>query len=142
MTHRHAYDGDNSNLDYGYKVILQPPPAPLDKNKAKCAVVIVSTILSGPFDMPEGAVLVSAVYDIMIAKSVKESITVMIEHCVDVFDKSIAGKMSFATAEADLTKKSFEICPIDGGKFPLSSTYGSIKLKESCLLCVLVNDPL
>ena len=59
-----------------------------------------------------------------------------------MLDESIAGKMSFATARADLTKKSFEICPIDSGTFPKSSTYGSIKVKESCLLCVLVKDPL
>ena len=104
--------------------------------------VTVSTILSGPFDMPEGAVLVSAVYDIMIDENFKESITVEIEHCVDVLDKSIAEKMSFATAKANLAKKSFEICPIDGGTFPNISTYGSIKVKESCLLCVLVKDPL
>ena len=70
----------------------------------------------------------------------KESITVKIEHCVDVLDESIAGKMSFATARADLTKKSFEIFPIDSGTFPKSSTYGSIELKESCLLCVLVEE--
>ena len=117
--------------------MIVPPSASQDKPAAT-----VSTILSGPFNLPDGAVLVSAVYDIMIDKSLKESITVEIEHCVDVLDESIAGKMSFATAKADLTTKSFEICRIDGGTFPKSSTYGSIKLKESCLLCVLVNDPL
>ena len=136
MTLPHAYDGYNSFPEYGYKVIL-PPTAPQDK-----PAVTVSTILSGPFDMPDGAVLVSAVYDIIYDENFKESITVEIEHCVDVLDESITGEMFFATAKADLTKKSFEICPIDGGTFPKSSTYGSIKLKESCLLCVLVKDPL
>ena len=117
--------------------MILPPTAPRDKPD-----VTVSTILSGPFDMPEGAVLVSAVYDIIIDENFKESITVKIEHCVDVLDESIAGKMFFATARADLAKKSFEICPIDGGTFPKSSTYGSIEVKESCLLCVLVKNPL
>ena len=129
--------GEVNNVpEYGYKVIL-PSTAPQDKPTAT-----VSTILSGPFNVPDGAVLVSAVYDIMIDENFKESITVEIEHCVDVLDESITGEMFFATAKADLTKKSFEICPIDGGTFPKSSTYGSIELKESCLLCVLVKDPL
>ena len=132
----HAYGKINNVPEYGYEVIL-PPTAPQDK-----PAVTVSTILSGPFNLPDGAVLVSAVYDIMIDENFKESITVEIEHCVDVLDESVTGEMFFATAKADLTKKSFEICPIDGGTFPLSSTYGSIKVKESCLLCVLVNDPL
>ena len=137
MTLHHAYDGNNSFPEYGYKVIL-PSTAPRNK-----PAVTVSTILSGPFDMPDGAVLVSAVYDIMIDKSLKESITVEIEHCVDVLDESIARKMSFATtAKASLTKKSFEICLINGGTFPKSSTYGSIEVKKSCLLCVLVKNPL
>ena len=117
--------------------MIVPPSASQDKPAAT-----VSTILSGPFNLPDGAVLVSAVYDIMIDKSLRESITVEIEHCVDVLDESIAGKMSFATAKADLKTKSFKICRINGGTFPKSSTYGSIKLKKSCLLCVLVNDPL
>ena len=118
--------------------MIVPPSASQDKPAAT-----VSTILSGPFNLPDGAVLVSAVYDIMIDKSLKESITIEIEHCVDVLDESIARKMSFAIAKADLTKKSFEIYPIDaGGTFPRNSAYGSIKVKESCLLCVLVNDPL
>ena len=117
--------------------MILPPTAPQDK-----PVVTVSTILSGPFNVPDGAVLVSVVYDIMIDENFKKLITVEIEHCVDVLDESTAGKMFFATAKADLTEKSFEICTIDDGIFPLSSTYGSIKLKESCLLCVLVKDPL
>ena len=138
MTLPHAYDGNNSFPEYGYKVIL-PPTCTAPRGKPD---VTVSTILSGPFNVPDGAVLVSAVYDIMIDENFKKSITVEIEHCVDVLDESIAGKMSFAIAKADLTKKSFEICRIDGGTFPNNSTYGSIKLKESCLLCVLVKDPL
>ena len=117
--------------------MIVPPSASQDKPAAT-----VSTILSGPFNLPDGEVLLSAVYDIMIDDNFKKSITVEIEHCVDVLDESIAGKMSFATAKADLKTKFFEICRIDGGTFPKSSTYGSIKLKESCLLCVLVNDQL
>ena len=135
-TTSHAYGKINNVPEHGYEVIL-PPTAPQDKPD-----VTVSTILSGPFDMPEGAVLVSAVYDIIYDENFKESITVKIEHCVDVLDESITGKMFFATAKADLTTKSFEICCINGGTFPLNSTYGSIEVKESCLLCVLVNDPL
>ena len=148
MTTHHAYGKNNSVPNYGYEVIL-PPSASQDKPAATVSTasqdkptVTVSTILSGPFNVPDGAVLVSAVYDIMIDENFKGSITIEIEHCVDVLDESVTGKMFFATAKADLTKKSFEICPIDRGTFPKSSTYGSIKLKESCLLCVLVNDPL
>ena len=143
-----AYDGESSVTEYGYKVIV-PPSASQDKPAATVSTasqdkptVTVSTILSGPFNVPDGAVLVSAVYDIMIDENFKGSVTIEIEHCVDVLDESIAGKMFFAIARADLTKKSFEICPIDGGTFPKSSTYGSIKLKENCLLCVLVKDPM
>ena len=138
MTLPHAYDGNNSFPEYGYKVIL-PPTCTAPRGKPD---VTVSTILSGPFNVPDGAVLVSAVYDIMIDENFKKSITVEIEHCVDVLDESIAGEMFFAIAKADLTTKSFGICPIDGGTFPNNSTYGSIKVKESCLLCVLVKDPL
>ncbi|XP_019856616.1 PREDICTED: uncharacterized protein LOC109585108 isoform X2 [Amphimedon queenslandica] len=120
----------------GYKVSI-PRFAPQE-----AASVTVSTILSGAFNLPKGAVLVSAVYDILIDKSLKDPVTIDIEHCVDVLDESVIGKLSFAIAKADVTKKAFEVQCITGGTFTRDSAYGSITVKESCLLCVVTTEPL
>uniref|UniRef100_A0A1X7TGQ1 Caspase family p20 domain-containing protein n=1 Tax=Amphimedon queenslandica TaxID=400682 RepID=A0A1X7TGQ1_AMPQE len=120
----------------GYKVVI--PRFTLQEKPP----VTVSTILSGPFNLPEGSVLVSAVYDILIDKSLKDPVNIDIEHCVDVLDESVTEKMSFAIATAGLTTKAFEVEYIPGGTFTRGSAYGSITVKESCLLCVLATKPL
>ena len=106
--------------------------------------VTVSTILSGPFNLPDGAVLVSAVYDILIHKSLKDPVTIDIDiqHCVDVLNESVMGKMSFAIAKADLTTKAYKVQCITGGTFTSGSVYGSITVSDSCLLCVVTTEPL
>ena len=135
-TSEHRESGDIINRECGYKVVF--PRFPLREKFP----VTVSTILSGPFNLPEGAVLVSAVYDILIDKSLKDPVTIDIQHCVDVLDESVIGKMSFAVAKADLTTKAFVVQCIPGGTFTRGSAYGSIAVKESCLLCVVTTKPL
>ena len=135
-TSEHRESGDIINKEYGYKVVI-PKFTPQEKSP-----VTVSTILSGPFTLPEGAVLVSAVYDILIDKSLKDPVTIDIQHCVDVLDESVIGKISFAIAKADLTKKAFVVQRISGGTFTSGSAYGSITVKESCLLCVVTTESL
>ena len=105
-------------------------------------LITVSTILSGPFNLPDGAVLVSAVYDILVHKSLKDPVTIHIQHCVDVLDESVMGKMSFAVAKADLATKAFVVQFIPGGTFTRGSDYGSITISDSCLLCIVTTEPL
>ena len=76
------------------------------------------------------------------SKSLKDPVAIDIQHCVDVLDESVTGKMSFAIAKADLTTKAFEVHCITGGTFTRGSAYGSITVKESCLLCVVTTEPL
>lgn len=108
----------------------------------KETAITVSTIVSGPFHLPEGSILASAVYDVMIDKVLKKPITIKIEHCVNVFDESVARTMCFATATPDLTTKAFKLQPITGGAFINKHKFGSITVHESCLLCVLITKPL
>ena len=104
--------------------------------------ITISTIVSGPFHLPEGSILASAVYDVMIDKVLKTPITIKIEHCVDVSDESVAEKLSFATAVPDLTEKAFKLEITTGGTFINKHKFGSITVCESCLLCVLITEPL
>uniref|UniRef100_A0A1X7VPM7 AIG1-type G domain-containing protein n=1 Tax=Amphimedon queenslandica TaxID=400682 RepID=A0A1X7VPM7_AMPQE len=99
----------------------------------------VRTIFCGPFTLPDGCTIVSAIYDIALPEELPPDFytTIKLEHCVDLNDDITPGKMCFATATVDLEKKVFAFNCIDGGTFPIGETYASLKISNSCLICVL-----
>uniref|UniRef100_A0A1X7SIG5 Uncharacterized protein n=1 Tax=Amphimedon queenslandica TaxID=400682 RepID=A0A1X7SIG5_AMPQE len=99
----------------------------------------VRTIFCGPFTLPDGCTIVSAIYDITLPEELPPDFnaTIKLEHCVDLNDDITASKMCFATAAVDLEKKVFAFNCIDGGTFPIEETYASLEISKSCLICVL-----
>ena len=106
------------------------------------STIHVHTILSGPFILPDGYTIVSAIYDISLPEKLpsKLNVTVKLEHCVDLNNEITASKMCFATAAVDLEKKVFVFNCIDGGTFPIGETYASLEISSSCLICVLYKE--
>ena len=123
------------NTEYGYKIY-----APV--TTVESSSITVHTIFSGPIVLPEGDyTLVSAFYDIKMPV-LPEPVTIEIEHCVDVTDKSIAEKLCFATATFDVSNKKFVLTPVANGSFSSGKTYGSITQTKSCFLCILYTGSL
>ncbi|XP_019861608.1 PREDICTED: uncharacterized protein LOC109590100 isoform X2 [Amphimedon queenslandica] len=99
----------------------------------------VRTIFCGPFSLPDGCTIVSAIYDITLPGELPPDFyaTIKLEHCVVLNDDITPRKMCFATAVVDLEKKVFAFNCIDGGNFPIGKTYASLKIRNSCLICIL-----
>ena len=123
------------NTDFGYKIHV--PVTTVESSS-----ITVRTIFSGLIVLPEGDyTLVSAFYDIKMPV-LPEPVTIEIEHCVDVTDKSIAEKLCFATATFDVSNKKFVLTPVANGSFSSGKTYGSITQTKSCFLCILYTGSL
>lgn len=118
--------------DLGYELIV---PALTEDQ----LTISVRTIFSGPFTLPDGCTIVSAIYDIALPEKLPPDFyaTIKLEHCVVLKDDITASKMCFATATIDLEKKVFAFNCIDGGTFPIGKTYASLEISKSCLICVL-----
>ena len=59
---------------------LQCPKGAVSKN----TVVAVTTLVSGPFIIPKGTMLVSAVYAISISNPLLKALVIDVQHCVDI----------------------------------------------------------
>ena len=135
----HQIDGGNldiiDNRDFGYKIHV--PVSTVESSS-----ITVHTIFSGPIALPEGDyTLVSAFYDIKMPK-LPEPVTIIIEHCVDVSDQSIAKKLCFAIATFDIERKVLALTPVPNAIFLPGETYGSITQQENCFLCILYTGSL
>ena len=112
------------DCDCGYKIQVE---ATREKN----STIIVRTIFSGPFILPEGYTLASAVYDITLPK-LRQPAIIELEHCVS--DQQQA-EMCYATGRTDLEGKKLI--------FELEENFNeSIEQTENCVLCILYKQPL
>ena len=114
-----------SDRDCGYKIQVE---ATREKN----STTTVRTIVSGPFVLPEGYTLASAVYDITLPK-LRQPAIIELEHCVS--DQQQA-EMCYATGRTDLEGKKL-IFELVKEKFN-----ESIEQTEDCVLCILYKQPL
>lgn len=99
--------------------------------------IIIRTIYSGPFIIPEGATLVSAVYDVSIISTrtlMEPLVSIEIEHCVNVTNHDCRSRISFAIGQFDYVKKQFIFTPVEGY---IGTNTGTIIVKENCLLCII-----
>ena len=121
------------NTDCGYEMSI-----PVSTKKK--STVDVRTIFSGPFVLPDGYTIVSAIYDIVLPEKLPQPVTIKLEHCIDLDDDDeiTASKMCFATAVIDLEKKVFVFNWVKGGTF--EKTYASLNISQSCLVCVLYQE--
>lgn len=140
--HNFTIEGNSSSVfdhhDDGFLLVV---PHDTLKQEEKCQVS-VDVIFCGTFILPEGATLVSAIYDVTIdcEKKVKlqQEIEIRVQHCVDVSDANISKNMYFAFAESDLRSKTFRFTKVDHGIFgPENAT---MLLKQSSLCVVYFNE--
>ena len=111
--------------DCGYKIQVE---ATQEKN----STIAVRTIFSGPFVIPDGYTLASAVYDISLPKLCQPAI-IELEHCVSDLQQA---EMYYAIGKTDLEAKKL-IFELVKEKFN-----ESIAQTENCVLCILYKQPL
>ena len=137
----HSELQDNSDYMYTCSSLLEDDFSlkVLVTRREKQCQVSVGTIFSGPFKIPAGATLVSAIYDVTIAHDQKTKLQnpleITVQHCVDVTDSKISSNMCFAFAECDLRNEIFEFKEVEHGT--IGKDRGTIEVKESCCLCIL-----
>ena len=110
-----------------------------DQKEDEESDVSVHMMYAGPFALPEGATLASAIYDIKAEKEPKEPVTVEIQHCVEINKKmEVEAQVCFAIATLDKETKKIVFNPVENMKYSFDTNSGSIELKElNCLICIL-----
>ena len=104
-----------------------------DQKEDEESDISVHVMYAGPFALPEGATLASAIYDIKAEKKLKEPVTVEIQHCVEIDEQ-----VYFAIATLDKETKKFAFNPVEDMKYSFDAKSGSVELKElNCLICIL-----
>ena len=103
---------------YGFKLLC--PKGAVSKDTE----VIVTALVSGNFKVPKGTVLVSAVYAISVSKPLLKSLTIELQHCVDLRYTGQTGCLKFVRGPL---KSPYQLSPVEGGIFSVGNRYGSIK---------------
>ena len=108
-----------------YGLSLHIPENSLPNNLQQCSIHIKATIM-GDYQLPQDTHLVSAVYWIECVPKCRFSqpLTLEIQHC------GTQGELYFIKDDSKDHNEMFAI--IDGGVFPLNSSYGFIELNEFC----------
>ena len=91
---------------------------------SKDTEVAVTPLLSDRFEVPKGAVLVSAVYKIEVSKPLSKRVVIELQHCVDLRNTGQTGCLKFVRAPL---KSPYQFSIIDGGVFRIGNRYGSIE---------------
>ena len=121
-----AYRGETLSFtlkDYGFKLHLPQDALPLDVTECS---VRVRAALSGQFQFPDGAELVSGIYSIHSSHSFTRSVTVEIEHFSTIDTPEEAEELSFVISTEDQLPSQFR--PLKDGIFPIHSQFGTIEV--------------
>ena len=108
-----------------YGFILHCPKGAVSKDTE----VAVTALVSGSFKVPKGTVLVSAVYAISVSKPLLKSLTIELQHCVDLRNTGQTGRLKFVRGPL---KSPYQLSPVEGGVFRIRNRYGSIERDEFC----------
>ena len=89
--------------------------------------VAVTILVGGHFKFPKGSMLVSAIYNISIAKPLLKPLMLEIQHCVNLHTQAEANCLHFVRAKLHPPTLPYEFTQLlDGGEFYPGSRYGSI----------------
>ena len=113
--------------DHGFKLHL--PENALPPDVTECSIR-VSTALSGQFQFPDDAELVSGIYSIHSSHSFTRSVTVEIEHFSTTDTLEEVQELSFVVSTGDQLPHQFDFRKC--GVFPVNSRFGSIELRHFC----------
>ena len=92
---------------------------------SKNTEVTVTALVNGNYRVPEGTVLVSAVYKILMSNPL--SLIMELQHCVDLKNTGQTGCLKFVRAPLS---PPYQFSVIDGGSFSTGNRYGSIQQNE------------
>ena len=115
-----------------YGFILHSPKGAVSKDTE----VAVTALVSGNFKVPKGTVLVSAVYAISVSKPLLKSLTIELQHCVDLRNTGQTGRLKFVRAPL---KSPYQFNIIDGGVFHIGNRYGSIERDDFCAIGIVAD---
>ena len=93
----------------------------------------VTALVRGNIKVPEGTVLVSAVYAISVSKPLLKPLTIELQHCVDLRNGQ-TGCLKFVRAPQE---SPYQFSIIDGGLFSVNSRYGSIECAQFCFFGII-----
>ena len=113
--------------DHGFKLHL--PENVLPPDISECFIKVRAS-LSGQFQFPHGAELVSGIYSIHSSHSFTQSVTVEIEHFSTTDTPEEAEELSFVVSTGDQLPSQFH--PLKDGIFPVHSRYGAIEVPHFC----------
>ena len=129
------YRGDATSFiwkDHGFKLYM--PSGALPPGVSKCHIQIEAA-LSGQFEFPEGAELVSGVYCIHTSHCFTRPVTIGIQHCSSV-DKSVETEhLSFVVSTGDQLPLCFKKC--EGGKFSANNLIGYIEVHHFSFFSII-----
>ena len=126
--------GDKSHSlpweNYGFR--LHCPKGAVSKDTE----VAVTALVNGNFKIPEGTVLVSAVYAISVSNPLLKPLKIELQHCVGLRNTGEAGCLKFVRAPL---KSPYEFSIIDGESFSIGSRYGSIERDDFCAVGIVMD---
>ena len=132
-----TYTGEARNLEWsGHGFRLHFPEHVLPRDVSAC-VVDVKAAISGQFEFPEGAELVSGVYCIYCPHKFTQPVTVELQHCADITSHKAAARLRFVRAKCSQPDLPYHFDFLDGGVFTGRSSYGSIKLSHFSILGIV-----
>ena len=93
--------------------------------------VTITALVGGEFKLPEGSELVSAVYEISIAKPLLQPLTVSIQHCTLLETSEQCKSLQFVRAPTDdVTTLPYQFEPLLEGRFNPENQYGLISCSQ------------
>ena len=103
--------------------------------------VAITALAGGEFKLPEGSELVSAVYEISIAKPLLQPLTVNIQHCALLKTLEQCKSLQFVRAptDDDMTIP-YQFKTLPGGRFTPGNQYGSISRSQFCLIGISMKE--
>ena len=114
--------------NYGFKLVC--PEGAVSKDTK----LDVTALVRGNIKVPEGTVLVSAVYAISVSKPLLKPLTIELQHCVDLRNTGQTGCLKFVRAPQE---SPYQFSIIDGGLFSVNSRYGSIECAQFCFFGII-----
>ena len=132
-----TYTGAAESFEWsGHGFRLHFPEHVLPRDVSAC-VVDVKAAISGQFEFPEGAELVSGVYCIYCPHKFTQPVTVELQHCADITSKEDASQLSFVRAKCSQPNLPYHFKPLDGGVFSEHNSYGSVPLTHFSMVGVV-----
>ena len=123
-----VYSGEKVTLQCEEHGIVMDFP----ENETKKEIITTVTSLdisSGNYVLPDGAELVSAVYQISVGEALPSPVDVEIQHCVRLSNSDEALSMTFVRSESEQGPP-YHFTVIDGGQFEPNTRYGKIELSR------------